>query len=170
MNEQHLSFDPLTLFLCIGGVLFLIVLIWVIRACLEPTVQVEPVPSLLTAAEQKFYEALDAAIDGRFVILSKVRIADLFVLTSSISSARQRVFRSIASKHVDFVLAEPADLHPVAAIELDDTSHERSDRRLRDQLIDELFEKAGFPLVRFRVAAMYNPRKIKQEVGEFVRL
>lgn len=156
--------DTSTIFLCCGGVLLLIVLIWVIRSFLEPTVKMEPVRSLLTPAEQRFYEALDATIDGRFVILSKVRVADLFFITSSNSSARLRVFRSIASKHVDFVLAEPADLHPVAAIELDDSSHDRSDRRQRDQLLDELFEKAGLPLIRFRAAARYNLRKIEEEV------
>jgi very-short-patch-repair endonuclease len=161
--------DASTVFLCCGGVLLLIVLIWVVRSFLEPTVKMEPVRSLLTPAEQKFYAALDAAIDGRFVILSKVRIADLFFISSSNSTARLRVFRSIASKHVDFVLAEPADLQPVAAIELDDSSHDRSNRRLRDQLLDELFEKAGFPLIRFRAATKYNLRQIQVEVGEVVQ-
>jgi hypothetical protein len=128
------------------------------------------VKSMLTPAEQRFYEALDAAIDGRLVILSKVRIADLFNVTSRNSAARQRVFRSVASKHVDFVLAEPADLHPVAAIELDDSSNERSDRRLRDKMLDELFDKAGFPLIRFRVTARFDPSLIEEQVEQVVSL
>jgi very-short-patch-repair endonuclease len=163
-------FDAAIIFLSCGGVLLLIVLVWVIRSLLEPTVQVEPVQSLLTPAEQRFYQALDAAIDGRLAILSKVRIADLFNVASSNRTARQRVFRSIASKHVDFVLAEPADLHPVAAIELDDSSHDRSDRRLRDRMLDELFDQAGFPLIRFRVTAKFDPRWIEAQVGEVVSL
>jgi hypothetical protein len=162
--------DAAIVFLSCGGVLFLIVLVWVVRSLLEPTVQVEPVKSMLTPAEQRFYEALDAAIDGRLVILSKVRIADLFNVTSRNSAARQRVFRSVASKHVDFVLAEPADLHPVAAIELDDSSHERSDRRLRDKMLDELFDKAGFPLIRFRVTARFDPSLIEEQVEQVVSL
>jgi very-short-patch-repair endonuclease len=162
--------DAAIIFLCCGGVLLLIVLIWVVRSLLEPTVQVEPVKSMLTPAEQRFYEALDAAIDGRLAILSKVRIADLFNVTSANGAARLRVFRSIASKHVDFVLAEPDDLHPVAAIELDDSSHERSDRRLRDQMLDELFDKAGFPLIRFRVTARFDPSLIEEQVEQVVSL
>jgi hypothetical protein len=162
--------DPAIIFFCCGGVLLLIVLIWVVRALLEPTVRVEPVESMLTPAEQKFYKALDTAIDGRLMILSKVRIVDLFNLSSRNGAARQRVFRSIASKHVDFVLAEPADLHPVAAIELDDSSHERTDRRARDQMLDELFDKAGFPLIRFRAAACYDPRRIEAQVEEVVHI
>jgi uncharacterized protein DUF2726 len=160
------SIDPWTaVFFCAGSAGTLL-LLWVIRHFLQPRVHVEPVETLLTAAEQKFYEALDAAIDGRFVILSKVRLADLFIVTSTNRSARHRVFRSIACKHVDFVLAEAENLHPVAAIELDDSSHQRADRRLRDQLLDDLFEKAAFPLLRFRTAAAYNPRVIVERVEE----
>jgi hypothetical protein len=162
--------DPWTAGLCGAGSIAILFLIWVIRFFLQPTVQVEPVETLLTAAEQKFYEALDAAIDGRLVILSKVRLADLFIVTSASRPARHRVFRSIACKHVDFVLAEPENLRPIAAVELDDSSHQRADRRRRDQLLDDLFEKAEFPLLRFRTAASYSPRVIEERVEEVVEL
>jgi hypothetical protein len=164
------SIDPWTAVLCGAGSAGILILIWVIRHFLQPTVRVEAVESLLTAAEQKFYEALDATIDGRLVILSKVRVADLLIVTSSSRSARYRVFRSIACKHVDFVLAEVENLHPIAAIELDDSSHQRADRRLRDQLLDDLFEKAAFPLLRFRAAANYSRRLIEERLGEVVEL
>jgi hypothetical protein len=164
------SIDPWMAVLWGAGSAGILVLIWVIRHFRQPTVHVEAVETLLTAAEQKFYEALDAAIDGRFVILSKVRVADLLIVSSANGTARYRVFRSIACKHVDFVLAEAENLHPIAAIELDDSSHQRADRRLRDQLLDDLFEKAAFPLLRFRTAATYNPRLIEERVGEVVEL
>jgi hypothetical protein len=164
------SIDPWTTILCCAGSAGILLLLWVLRRFLQPTVHVEAVETLLTAAEQRFYEALDAAIDGRLVILSKVRVADLLVVTSASSSARYRVFRSIACKHVDFVLAEAENLHPIAAIELDDSSHQRADRRLRDQLLDDLFEKAAFPLLRFRAAATYSPRLIEERVEEVAEL
>ena len=164
------SIDPWTAVLCGAGSVGILLLIWLIRHYLQPTVHVAPVETLLTSAEQRFYEALDAAIDGRFVILSKVRVADLFIVTSASGPARYRVFRSIACKHVDFVLAEAENLHPIAAIELDDSSHQRADRRLRDQLLDDLFEKAAFPLLRFRTASTYNPRLIEERLEEAVEL
>ncbi len=164
------SIDPWTAVLFSAGSAGILLMVWVLRHFLQPTVHVEPVETLLTAAEQKFYEALDAAIDGRLLILSKVRVADLLSVTSASRSARYRVFRSIACKHVDFVLAEAENLHPIAAIELDDSSHQRADRRLRDQLLDDLFEKAAFPLLRFRTAATYSPRRIEERVAEVVEL
>lgn len=162
------SIDPSTTIFIFAGSAGILFLIWVIRRFLQPTVHVEPVETLLTAAEQKFYQALDAAIDGRFLILSKVRIADLFIVTSASRSARHRVFCSIACKHVDFVLTEAENLQPIAAIELDDSSHQRADRRLRDQLLDELFEQAAFPLLRFRAAASYSPRLIEERLQKVV--
>ncbi len=164
------SVDPWIVVLCCAGAGAFLLLIRVIRHFLQPTVYIEPVDTLLTAAEQKFYEALDTAIDGRFLILSKVRLADLFLVTSANRAARHRVFRSIACKHVDFVLAEAANLCPVAAIELDDSSHQRADRRVRDELLDDLFQKAAFPLIRFRTSAAYSPRMIEEKVGESVKM
>jgi hypothetical protein len=164
------SIEPWAVILCSAGAGVIMLLIRVVRHFLQPTVYIEPVDTLLTAAEQKFYEALDSAIDGRLLILSKVRIADLFNVTSASRSARYRVFRSIACKHVDFVLAEAANLRPLAAIELDDSSHQRADRRLRDELLDDLFQKAAFPLLRFRTAAFYSPRMIEARVEEVVEI
>jgi hypothetical protein len=158
------SIDPWTVVFCSAGAGVLLLLTWAIRYFLEPIVLIEPVDTLLTSTEQKFYEALDTAIDGRLIILSKVRIADLFRVTSASRSARHRIFWSIACKHVDFVLAEAENLRPLAAIELDDSSHQRADRRRRDELVDDLFEKAALPLLRFRAAAVYSPRMIEERV------
>jgi Protein of unknown function (DUF2726) len=159
------SIDPSTAaILGAAGTIFLVLLAWFVRFLTEPTVYIEPVESLATLAEQKFYQALDEAINGRLMILAKIRIADLLSLTSKSQSARYRVFRSISCKHVDFVLVEASNLRPLVAIELDDSSHQRADRRKRDQFLDDLFDKAEFPLLRFKTASWYSPRSIAAKV------
>jgi single-stranded DNA-specific DHH superfamily exonuclease len=163
------STDPSSVaVLCGAGAVFLLLLARLVRYFVEPAIYIEPVQSLITPAEQKFYEALDEAIDGRLMILSKVRVADLFSVTSESGPARQRIFRSIACKHVDFLLAEPQNLRPLAAIELDDATHRRSDRQKRDELLDDLFEKAELPLLRFKTASAYSPRSIEVQVKEAI--
>jgi hypothetical protein len=146
----------------VGIVLFLNNLAWIVRRLLEPIVYIEAVESLLTPAEQRFYEALDNAVNGRYAILAKVRVADILKLSSKSNSARHRLFMSIACKHVDFVLVEVEDLHPVAAVELDDSSHQRADRRKRDELLNNLFARAEFPLIRFPAAIRYDPSAIEK--------
>ena len=161
------STDPSTVtVLCGAAAVLLLLLAWLVRCFVEPTVYIEPVQSLVSPAEKKFYEALDQAIDGRVMILSKVRVADLLSLTSQSAPARQRVFRSIACKHVDFLLAEAQNLRPLAAIELDDSTHRRTDRRKRDELLDDLFKKAELPLLRFKTASAYSPRSIEAQLDE----
>jgi len=163
------STDPSTVaLLCSAVAVLLLLAAWLVRYFVEPTVYIESVQSLVTPAEQKFYEALDEVIDGRLMILSKVRVADLLCVTSESGPARQRVFRSIACKHVDFLLVEAQNLRPLAAVELDDSTHRRGDRRKRDELLDDLFQKAELPLLRFKTASAYNPRSIQTQVEEAI--
>jgi hypothetical protein len=163
MAVPSIDASTATVLSCAGTALLLL-LAWFVRYISEPTVYIEPVTSLVTPAEQRFYEALDEAIDGRLMIMSKVRVADLLNVTSESRPARHRVFCSIASKHVDFVLVDAQNLRPLAAVELDDSTHQRADRRKRDELLDDLFEKADFPLLRFKTASIYSPRSIEAQV------
>ena len=98
------------------------------------------------------------------LICCKVRLADLLNVTSSDPAERQKLFRRIAAKHVDFVLADPSDLEPFAVIELDDSSHDRSDRRERDLFVDRLFATVRFPIIRVKAAGRYNVRELKEKI------
>jgi Protein of unknown function (DUF2726) len=140
--------------------------LWTFWRSAEPKVYLSVVESLLTPAEQLFYQSLDAAIAGRLRIHCKVRLADLFQVRSNDSKERHRLFRKIAAKHIDFLLVEPDRLEPILAIELDDSSHNRSDRRERDQFLDEIFRIAEFPLLRVKAASSYSPRQILRAVEE----
>jgi hypothetical protein len=138
--------------------------LWTFWRSVEPKVSVSVVESLLTPAEQLFYRSLDLAIAGRLQILCKVRLADLFQVASNDAKERHRLFRKIAAKHIDFLLVEPDRLEPILAIELDDSSHSRSDRRERDRFVDELFGIVEFPLLRVKAAASYSPRQILRAI------
>lgn len=56
------------------GAIILGLITWVVRSFLQPTVYIEAVDSFLTTTEQKVYAALDVAVDGRLLILSKIRV------------------------------------------------------------------------------------------------
>jgi hypothetical protein len=151
-----------------GGFLFCLFVIglWIFWRSAEPRVYLSVVESLLTPAEQLFYRNLDLAINGRLQILCKVRLADLLQVSSNDSKERHRLFRKIAAKHIDFLLVEPGKLEPILAIELDDASHDRANRKQRDRFLDELFGIVEFPLLRVRAAASYSPRQILRAIEE----
>ena len=89
--------------------------------------------SLFSPTEKSFIGCLDSIVSTDIRVFAKVRIADLFdVGKTADRSEWQSAFNKINSKHVDFVLCRATDLSPLAAIELDDKSHDRADRQQRD--------------------------------------
>ncbi|MBV9489163.1 MAG: DUF2726 domain-containing protein [Verrucomicrobia bacterium] len=130
--------------------------LWFLRRWFQPKVYLSAVQSLLTPAELRFYRVLCRTVPDDHLILAKVRIADLINVSSKHAPSRQRVFRSVASKHVDFVIVRRTDLKPLAALELDDSSHRQGHRRKRDELVDRVFTTADLPLIRVKAAARYS--------------
>jgi hypothetical protein len=61
--------------------------------------------TLFTEAEIRFYQALKKAINDRFLIFGKVRVADVITPDSRLSKGHwQGAFNKISAKHFDFVL------------------------------------------------------------------
>ena len=71
---------------------------------------------------------------------------------------------------IDGVLLEREVLHvanSVLALELDDRSHERPDRRRRDRLVEQALARAGLPLLRLRPARSWPelPQLLHEALG-----
>src|SRR5258706_867109 len=121
----------------------------------------------LSAAEISFYKILVSIAGAQFTIQSKVRLADLFYVArpNENQSARNR----IAQKHIDFVLCETTTMKPVCGIELDDSSHQRTDRQERDEFVEAACRAAGFPLFRFPAQRASNTNEIAAQLAKFIK-
>ncbi|WP_051044280.1 DUF2726 domain-containing protein [Clostridium sp. MSTE9] len=85
-----------------------------------------------TKNELNFYRELAKETASlNLVLFSKVRLADIIEPREK-GSTWQSQFNRIRSKHVDFVLCDLPSIKPVLVIELDDSSHDRTDRQERD--------------------------------------
>jgi very-short-patch-repair endonuclease len=123
-------------------------------------------PTLFTPAERSFLGVLEQALGNEFRIMGKVRLADVLKVKPGLDgSARQRAFNKIQSKHLDFVACDPNDLSIQFAVELDDKSHDRSDRQNRDAFLDQAMEKAGLPIIRFAVKKGYSVQEIHDTIA-----
>jgi len=118
---------------------------------------------LLSKAEKYFYKILRQIVDPH-TVFAKVRLADL-VEADERHRLRLANFRRICSKHVDFVICDAA-LCPIIAVELDDSSHQRADRRSRDRDVDRILEIASLPIARFRVQQTYDDGEIQSQLLE----
>lgn len=118
--------------------------------------------SLLSAQETDFFRALQWVVGTQAIICPKVRIADFVEVRGS--QNWQSDFNSISQKHVDFLLCDPASLRPLLAIELDDSSHDRPDRRQRDQFVKDVYGAAGLPLLNVRGRRNFNASELAAQV------
>ena len=126
----------------------------------------EAVPALLTPAERSFFGVLHQGLASEFHLFVKVRLADIIrpVGGQQSRSGRQSALNRISSKHVDFVLCDLACLKVAGVIELDDSTHERFERRIRDSFVDTVLTTAGIPVLRFSASHSYSLAQIREQV------
>jgi hypothetical protein len=125
----------------------------------------EAVPALLTPAERSFFGVLCTAVGEDFCIFVKVRLADVVRPRQKLPRSEwQATFNRIVAKHVDFVLCDLASLRTVGVIELDDSTHSRSERALRDAAVDSALGESGIPIMRVAAQASYSPVQLREQV------
>ena len=130
---------------------------------LARTLPYKPRPTLLSPGEAAFYFALCAAVNGRYLIAFKVRLADL--ITCSEAAWKAGFGHMIARHHLDFVLCDWRTTSICLAIELDDRSHDAAGRKRRDTFVNEALAAAEIPLLRVRAASRYDARQIKEAIA-----
>lgn len=103
---------------------------------------------LLTKNEYYFFKKLKELTDKENLqILAKIRLADLIEVNNGLNKSDWgKYFGKIKSKHIDFAIAD--NMKIVALIELDDSSHQKSDRVHRDIFVNAALNAAGYTVVR----------------------
>lgn len=124
----------------------------------------------LTQAEKSFYTVLSQTVGNNYLLFSKVRMSDLLYLPKMSNRDYYRYQNKIQSKHVDFLLCDKENVRPLLAIELDDTSHLRTDRAQRDILVDDIFENAQLPILHIHTASSYNNEELSQQIQNSLNL
>lgn len=89
-------------------------------------------------------------------------MADLFFVATGDHRKNRAITNRIDRKHVDFLLCDPKTMRPLVGIELDDKSHERVERKTRDELVEAVFANAGLPLIRIPVKVGYVRAEVEQ--------
>lgn len=117
---------------------------------------------LLTPAELAFFRVLKQCLKSGLALSLKTRLADVVDCPDSLWL--QPFGRRIAQKHVDFTVYDPATGAILAAIELDDRSHDSPARRRRDLFLDQLFDQIEVPLLRVRCAACYDRATLAMQI------
>ena len=116
----------------------------------------------LSPAEKAFFDVLDALVGEDIVICPKPAVREVLRVKANVRRNRQRYFNWISQKHVDFVLCDRQTMQILCAVELDDRSHERADRRRRDAFMDKAFAKAGLALFHIPCRKSYGAKELNE--------
>lgn len=104
---------------------------------------------LLTNRELQEYKKLKQYADVRgWLICPKVRLRDLIEPKRG-AAKEQTLINKIQSKHVDFVLVDQS-MNLIGVLELDDSTHDRADRKERDSFVRDALEGAGITMIQTR--------------------
>jgi very-short-patch-repair endonuclease len=121
---------------------------------------------LLTVAEERFFDVLRRVV-GEKLVFPKVRLADL-IEADERHLRRKSNFDYIKAKHIDFVICD-STFSPRVAVELDDRSHQRADRRARDRDVNRILEIASLPILRVPVRRTYDEQEIAGQILAKIR-
>ncbi len=161
-------------YLVIFGVIVLLLLVDIFNSQRKTTTDKLEFPYLLrddflSPAEQSFYLVLKQVVSDRALICPKVSLSDLFYVKSNDPSKYRTYTNKIDKKHVDFLLCDPKTVNPLLGIELDDKSHQKSDRKERDEFVKMVYKAANIPLISIPVHRSYSTSELdsllRQHIG-----
>jgi Protein of unknown function (DUF2726) len=145
------------LFVFVPVLLAIAILINVLRAWqrrqtseLKQRWPLEPKRYLLTERERELFQRLRAALPD-YLVLAQVQVIQLLAFERG--RWTRGIFNRMCQLSVDFVILRP-DTSIVAAIELDDATHARTDRRDADARKTHALQSAGIQLVRWNAKAL----------------
>jgi hypothetical protein len=112
---------------------------------------------LLTERERALYQRLVEALPNH-VVLAQVQLLQLVKFRGG--RRGYAIVNRISQLSLHFVILMP-DTSIVAAIELDDATHEREDRRRADARKNHALRSAGIPLIRWQAKSLPDATAIR---------
>lgn len=127
----------------------------------------QPKKFFMTRAEHECFDALVEAVGDQYHVLAQVHLNS--IVDHKVTGQNWKAaFRHISQKSVDFVLCDKDYLSPKLAIELDDKTHERPERMLRDAEVERILKDAKVPLLRLENHGSFDVGEIKEDVGKIL--
>lgn len=121
--------------------------------------------ALLTENEKKFYNVLYEIINKEEILIqTQVVLYDIIgtKLKNDYSS-----FNKIKSKSIDYVLVNK-NFEILLCIELDDYTHNKSERIERDNFINKIFEETDIKLLRVAVEQNYDTESLRNIINSYL--
>ena len=120
---------------------------------------------LMSRAEHEFFDILVDITKDQYYVFPQIHLST--ILDNKVVGQNWKgAFRHIDEKSVDYVICDKAYIKPLLAIELDDKTHEQSNRKIRDGEVERILSNANLPLLRFGNNGYFNKEEIRHLVLE----
>lgn len=117
--------------------------------------------SIMSQPEQELYRTLtETLMRTRYVVLPQI------ALVSVIDKVKGGGFRNELFRIADFCIVDGRTFAPVLLIELNDASHKRDERKLRDDKVRAICDAADLPVVAFSLDD--PPQKIRSVLRKYL--
>jgi len=120
---------------------------------------------LMTKAEIEFFRVLEPIVKNQYYIVPQLPVSKI-ALTVARGKDYYTYSNKIDRKTVDFVLFDKQSFSPIMVIELDDSSHDNENRRIRDNFVDNVMKSIGLKIVHIKTAYTYNTEELSRLVFE----
>jgi len=118
---------------------------------------------LMTSVEADFMQVLLEIVGDKYRVFPQIHLSS--VLDHKVEGQTWKyALGHINSKSVDYVVSDKDQFRPLVAIELDDKTHDRESRRLRDKEVERIFAEAKLPLVRFSNSQSHEVETVRQRI------
>lgn len=119
----------------------------------------------MSRAEHECYDTLIEAVGNDYYVFAQVHLPTIVNHTTK-GQNWQGALSHINRKSVDFVLCDKNYISPKLVIELDDKSHQQSDRVSRDQELERILSEAGIPLLRLENHGHFDSKVIQKQIQD----
>lgn len=120
---------------------------------------------LMTPREQVFFRKLQQVYGEWYYIFPQVNLDKILKIDPYTRSYTYK--NKIDRKSVDFVIVNKETLQTEMALELDDYTHLRGDRVVRDNFVNETLTRAGVKLARLEFDYLEKEQLLRSDLKEY---
>lgn len=164
-----------TFFLILAFVVFIVVMFVFRSGERKPPDDIKPVKgddlaiwpfepmTIMTPTEVIFFDRLKQAVP-ELIIFGQVQLSRIIKANDDDDTDQNFWFNRICRMSVDYVLVAPDKQTVLAAIELDDWTHNTRRRQQQDDKKDKALSSAGIVILRFHSEAMPDVANLRKQI------